>query len=44
LIAAEEMKAKYGAMMDVEKLKNDMSINREVMKAQADVIKQVTND
>ena len=24
LIAAEEMKAKYGAMMDVEKLKNDM--------------------
>ena len=44
LIAAEEMKAKYGNRMDVEKLKSDMAINREVMKAQADVIKQVTND
>jgi len=40
LIAAEEMKAKYGAMMNVEKLKADMASQRDVFKAQADVIKE----
>jgi hypothetical protein len=40
LIAAEEMKAKYGAMMNVEKLKSDMASQRDVFKAQADVIKE----
>ena len=43
-VKAEEMKAKYGAQLNVAKIKSDMTINREVMKAQADVIKDAVNE
>ena len=39
-VKAEEMKAKYGTQLNVEKIRSDLAINREVMKAQADVIKE----
>jgi hypothetical protein len=34
------MKAKYGAQLNVEQIRSDLAINREVLKAQADVIKE----
>ena len=34
------MKAKYGTQLNVEQIRSDLAINREVMKAQADVIKE----
>ena len=43
-VKAEEMKAKYGAQLDVEQIRADLAINREIMKAQADVIKGVVDD
>jgi len=43
-VKAEEMKAKYGTQLNVAKIKSDMTINREVMKAQADVIKDAVNE
>lgn len=43
-VKAEEMKAKYGTQLNVAKIKSDMTINREVMKAQADVIKDAANE
>jgi hypothetical protein len=39
-VKAEEMKAKYGAQLNVEQIRSDLAINREVLKAQADVIKE----
>ena len=39
-VKAEEMKSKYGTQLNVEKIRSDLAINREVMKAQADVIKE----
>ena len=42
-VQAEEMKAKYGAQLNVARIRSDMAINREVMKAQADVIKGAVN-
>ena len=39
-VKAEEMKAKYGTQLNVEQIRSDLAINREVMKAQADVIKE----
>lgn len=39
-VQAEEMKAKYGTQLNVQKIKADMAIDREVMKAQADIIKE----
>jgi hypothetical protein len=43
-VKAEEMKAKYGTQLNVEKIRSDLAINREVMKAQADVIKGAIDD
>ena len=43
-VKAEEMKAKYGTQLNVAQIKSDMTINREVMKAQADVIKDAVNE
>jgi len=43
-VKAEEMKAKYGTQLNVEKIRSDMSINREVMKAQADIIKEAARE
>jgi len=37
-IKAEELKAKYGTQLDVAQIRSEMAINREVMKAQADII------
>ena len=41
---AEEMKAKYGTQMNVQQMKRDMEIDREVLKAQTDVIKEAARD
>lgn len=43
-VKAEEMKAKYGTQLNVEKIRSDLAINREVMRAQADVIKGSIDD
>lgn len=43
-VKAEEMKAKYGTALNVEKIRADMAISREVMKAQGDVIKGAVNE
>ena len=43
-VKAEEMKAKYGTQLNVEKIRSDLAINREVMRAQADVIKGAIDD
>jgi hypothetical protein len=43
-VKAEEMKAKYGTALNVEKIRADMAINREVLKAQGDVIKGAVNE
>ena len=39
-VTAEEMKAKYGTQLSVENIKKEIAIGREVMKAQADVVKE----
>ena len=39
-VKAEEMKAKYGTQQNVEKIKADFAINREVLKGQVDVINE----
>ena len=38
-VKAEEMQAKYGTQLNVEQIRSELAINREVMKAQAEVIK-----
>jgi hypothetical protein len=38
-VKAEEMKAKYGTQLNVEQIRSELAINREVMKAQAEIIK-----
>jgi len=43
-VKAEEMKAKYGTQLNVAKIKSDMTISREVMKAQGDMIKEVARE
>jgi hypothetical protein len=43
-VKAEEMKAKYGTQLNVEKIRADLAINREVMKGQADIIKGAVDD
>jgi len=43
-VKAEEMQAKYGTQLNVEKIRSDMAINREVMKAQADLIKDAARE
>ena len=43
-VKAEEMKAKYGTQLNVEKIRSDLAINREVMKAQAEVLKGAVDD
>ena len=43
-VKAEEMKAKYGTQLNVEKIRSDLAINREVMRAQADVVKGAIDD
>jgi len=43
-VKAEEMKAKYGTQLNVEKIRADLAINREVMKGQADIIKGAIDD
>jgi len=39
-VQAEEMKAKYGTQLSVENIKKEIAISREVMKAQADVVRE----
>jgi len=43
-VKAEEMQAKYGTQLNVEKIRSDLAINREVMRAQSDVIKGSIDD
>jgi hypothetical protein len=43
-IKAEELKAKYGTQLDVAQIRADMAINREVMKAQADIITEAARE
>ena len=43
-VKAEEMQAKYGTQLNVENIRSDMAINREVMKAQADLIKDAARE
>ncbi len=43
-VKAEEMQAKYGTQMNVERIRGEMAINREVMKGQADVIREGMRD
>lgn len=43
-VKAEEMKAKYGTQLNVAQIKADMAINREVMKAQAEIITDATRE
>ena len=43
-VKAEEMRAKYGTQLNVEKIRSDLAINREVMRAQSDVIKGSIDD
>ena len=43
-VKAEEMQAKYGTQLNVEKIRSDLAVNREVMRAQADVIKGSIDD
>jgi hypothetical protein len=43
-VKAEEMQAKYGTQLNVAKIKSDMAIDREVMKAQADMIKDAARE
>jgi hypothetical protein len=43
-VKAEEMQAKYGTQLNVEKIRSDLAINREVMKAQADIVKGSIDD
>ena len=39
-VRAEEMQAKYGTQLNVEKIRSEMAINREIMRGQIDVIKE----
>jgi hypothetical protein len=43
-VKSEEMQAKYGTQLNIEKIRSDMAVNREVMRAQADVIKGAVDD
>jgi hypothetical protein len=43
-VKAEEMKAKYGTQINVEQIRAKLAIDREVMKAQADVIKEAARE
>jgi hypothetical protein len=43
-VKAEELQAKYGTQLNVEKIRSDMAINREVMKAQAELIKDAARE
>ena len=43
-VKAEEMQAKYGTQLNVAKIKSDMAIDREVMRAQADIIKDAARE
>ena len=43
-VKAEELKAKYGTQLDVAQIRADMAINREVMKAQADIITEAARE
>ena len=43
-VKAEEMKAKYGTQLNVEQIRAKLAIDREVMKAQADVIKEAARE
>ena len=38
------MKAKYGTQLNVEQIRAKLAIDREVMKAQADVIKEAARE
>jgi hypothetical protein len=38
-VKAQEMQAKYGTQLNVEKIRSELAINREVMKAQSEIIK-----
>ena len=43
-VKAEEMKAKYGGQLNVEQIRSELAINREVQNAQADVIKEAARE
>jgi len=38
-VKAQELQAKYGTQLNVEKIRSELAINREVMKAQSEIIK-----
>ena len=39
-VKAEEMQAKYGTQLNVENIRSELAINREIMRGQVDVIKE----
>tara|TARA_B100001094_G_scaffold198056_1_gene192156 strand:- start:1303 stop:3423 length:2121 start_codon:yes stop_codon:yes gene_type:complete len=43
-VKAEEMKAKYGTQLNVENIRAELGINREVMKAQSEIIKEASRE
>ena len=43
-VKAEEMKAKYGTQLNVEQIRSELAVNREVLKAQADIIKEAARE
>jgi len=43
-VRAEEMQAKHGTQLNVEKIRSEMAINREVLRGQVDVIREGTRE
>ena len=43
-VKAEEMQAKYGTQLNVEKIRSELAINREIMRGQVDVIKEAARE
>jgi hypothetical protein len=43
-VKAEEMKARYGTQLNVEQIRSELAVNREVLKAQADIIKEAARE
>jgi len=43
-VKAEEMQAKYGTQLNVEKIRSELAINREIMRGQVDVIREGTRE
>jgi hypothetical protein len=43
-VKAEELQAKYGTQLNVEKIRSELAINREIMRGQVDVIKEAARE